>query len=143
MIVYDLICDKKHGFQGWFSDSLSCEEQLTDKKVSCPECGSLKVQKALMSPNLNKKSNTGSQQTINTKFQYAREARKKLTEIRDNIEKTCEYLGEDFPDEARSIHYKEKEEKGIYGEATPKDVEELREEGIEVTNIPWLDKSEN
>ena len=41
------------------------------------------------------------------------------------------------------IHYKEKEEKGIYGEATPKDVEELREEGIEVTNIPWLDKSEN
>ena len=56
MIVYDLICDKEHGFQGWFSDSLSCEEQLTDKKVSCPECGSLKVQKTLMSPNLNKKS---------------------------------------------------------------------------------------
>jgi Uncharacterized protein conserved in bacteria len=52
-------------------------------------------------------------------------------------------VGENFTQEARSIHYDKKNSKGIYGKATPKETAELLEEGIEVTTIPWVDNSEN
>ena len=54
-----------------------------------------------------------------------------------------EYVGDKFAEEARSIHYDKKSSKSIYGKATHEQTEELQEEGIEVSTIPWVDKSEN
>ena len=51
--------------------------------------------------------------------------------------------GENFTREARSIHYDKKTSQSIYGKATAEETTELLEEGIEVTTIPWVDKSEN
>ena len=64
--------------------------------------------------------------------------RQHLQEIRSKIEANCDYVGEKFADEARKIHYGETEARGIYGEATETQHQELVEEGVEVARVPWL-----
>ena len=91
-----------------------------------------------MAPNLANKSNK-----IYKKTQVEKNIKKQLASFRKYVEKNCKYVGENFSREARSIHYDKKTSKGIYGKATPEETSELLEEGIEVTTIPWVDKSEN
>ena len=91
-----------------------------------------------MSPNLSSKSNK-----ISEKTKLAKNVKKQLVNFRKYIEKNCKYVGDNFTREARSIHYDKKTSQGIYGSATPEETSELLEEGIEVTSIPWVDKSEN
>ena len=91
-----------------------------------------------MAPNLSSKSNK-----IFKKTKLEKNIKKQLFDFRKYIEKNCKNVGEDFTREARNIHYDKKSSKGIYGKATPEETSELLEEGIEVTTIPWVDKSEN
>ena len=70
--------------------------------------------------------------------------KKKLIEYQKFIKENFEYVGENFSYEARSIHYnKNKNKKNIYGKASIEDVNELREEGIETSTIPWIEDKEN
>ena len=91
-----------------------------------------------MAPNLPSKSNK-----INKKTKLQKNIKKQLIDFRKFIEKNCKNVGENFTKEARNIHYDKKTSKGIYGKATAEEASELREEGIEVATIPWIDKSEN
>ena len=91
-----------------------------------------------MAPNLSNKSNK-----VFTKTKLERDIKKQLLNFRKYIETNCKNVGENFTREARSIHYDKKSSQGIYGKATPEETSELLEEGIEVTTIPWVDKSEN
>ena len=91
-----------------------------------------------MAPNIS--SNTKKNYTIN---KHEKNIRRKLLEFRNFVEKNCKYVGDRFSEEVRSIHYDNKDSKGIYGKATPEETAELLEEGIEVSTIPWVDKSEN
>jgi hypothetical protein len=91
-----------------------------------------------MAPNLSSKSNK-----LSTKTKLEKSIKKELINFRKYIEKNCKYVGENFSQEARTIHYDKKTSLGIYGKATPEETSELLEEGIEVATIPWLDKSEN
>ena len=91
-----------------------------------------------MSPNLPSKSNKSSK-----KIHFEKKIKKQLLDFRKYIEKNCKDVGENFPQEARNIHYDKKTSKGIYGKATPEETAELIEEGIEVATIPWVNKSEN
>jgi len=91
-----------------------------------------------MSPNLSSKSN---KDLKNTKVE--KKLKKQLINFRRYIEKNCKDVGENFTNEARTIHYDKKTSKGIYGKATPEEKAELKEEGIEVVTLPWVDKSEN
>ena len=91
-----------------------------------------------MSPNLTSKSNKSS-----IKKNIEKDIRKELLNFRKYIEKNCKDVGDNFTQEARSIHYDNKTSKGIYGRATPEETNELLEEGIEVTTIPWIKKIEN
>ena len=59
------------------------------------------------------------------------------------IEKNFENVGKDFPREVRNVYYDNRKNKNIYGQATPEETEELKEEGIEVASIPWVNKKEN
>ena len=52
MILYNLICDKRHEFESWFQTSSAYESQVKRKLVSCPACGSAKVEKAIMAPRI-------------------------------------------------------------------------------------------
>jgi hypothetical protein len=72
-----------------------------------------------------------------------RELRAKLKELRDHIVKNADNVGEQFPSEARKMHYGDIEHRPIYGEASPQEARELVEEGIEVAPLPVLPDDRN
>lgn len=156
MIRYQLQCDKDHGFEAWFNNSAAYEKQVKRKLVTCPECGSTKISKSIMAPNVGVKSNKKSQlpvpvkpsakqpATVDPKVVAAQqEIISAMRKLRKTVEANAEYVGPRFAEEARKIHYKEAEEKGIYGEATPGDVKELLEEGVEIHPLPVLPEDQN
>ncbi len=138
MIKYNLVCKCGKNFESWFSTSKEFDSLKNKKLINCIYCGSVSIKKSVMAPNLSSKSNK-----IFKKSKDEKNLKKQLINIRNYIEKNCENVGENFIREARSIHYDKKTSKGIYGKATPEETSELLEEGIEVSTIPWIDKSEN
>ena len=138
MIKYNLACECGKDFESWFSSSTEYDVLRKRKLVSCIYCNSTSVKKSIMSPNLPVKSNENSK-----KVQLEKNIKKQLLNFRRYIEKNCKNVGDNFPQEARNIHYDKKNSKGIYGKATPEETTELLEEGIEVGTIPWVNKHEN
>ena len=137
MIKYQLVCDKEHEFAGWFQSGDAFDRQVKRKLVDCPSCGSTKVRKALMAPNVAvRKEQAVSQQT-------RAEIMKAMRELRRKVEDNAEYVGPRFAEEARRIHYKESEEKGIYGEASLAEAKELADEGIDFVPLPVLPEDQN
>ena len=154
MILYELNCDRQYSFEAWFKDGSTCDRQLKRKTVECPSCGSVKVAKALMAPRVGKKGNSREIVPIAAPSAPApaaaaakaamipAELRQALIEVRKQIEANADYVGDKFADEARKIHHGETEARGIYGEATDAEHEELLEEGIEVARIPWVNRGD-
>ncbi len=138
MIKYNLICKCGKVFESWFSGSTEFDLLSKKKLISCIYCESTSVKKSIMAPNLSSKSNKNTE-----KFKLEKKIKKELLDFRRYIEKNCKNVGDNFTQEARSIHYDKKTSKGIYGKATPKETSELLDEGIEVATIPWIDKLEN
>jgi hypothetical protein len=138
MIKYNLICKCGKTFESWFLGSAEYEALNKKKLINCAHCNSTSVKKTVMSPNLPSKTNK-----ITKKNLLEKKIKKQLLGFRKYIEKNCKNVGDNFPQEARSIHYDKKTSKGIYGKATPEETNELLEEGIEVTTVPWINKSEN
>ena len=138
MIKYNLICECGNTFESWFSSSSEFDFLCKKKLVKCIYCESSTVKKTVMAPNLSSKSNK-----VFKKTKLEKKIKKQLLDFRKYIEKNCKNVGENFTREARSIHYDKKTSQSIYGKATAEETTELLEEGIEVTTIPWVDKSEN
>ena len=138
MIKYNLICECGKTFESWFSSSDEYEVLRRKKLINCIYCDSISVKKTVMAPNLFSREN----KTIEN-IKLEKKVKKQLLEYRRYIEKNCKNVGDNFPQEARSLHYDKKTSKGIYGRATPEETAELLEEGIEVDTIPWVNKSEN
>ena len=138
MIKYNLICGCGKTFESWFSSSDEYDIQRRKKLINCVYCDSNSVRKSVMAPNLFNKTNKTS-----TNTNIEKKIKKQLLELRRYIEKNCKNVGDNFPREARNIHYGKKTSKGIYGKATLEETAELLEEGIEVATIPWPNKSEN
>ena len=134
MIKYSLKCDKEHSFEAWFSDSLNFEKQNKNNQISCPNCSSLKIKKSIMAPSIPSK---------NYKSDLLNEKKDKvevvLSKVRKHVEDNFDYVGDKFADEARSMHYGEKEEREIYGETTIEDAVDLIEEGVNVKPMPGVD----
>ena len=138
MIKYNLVCECGKDFESWFSSSTEYDALKKKKLVNCIYCNSTSVKKSIMSPNLPVKSNENSK-----KVQLEKNIKTQLLNFRRYIEKNCKNVGDNFPQEARNIHYDKKTSKGIYGKATQEEANELLEEGIEVGTIPWINKYEN
>ena len=148
MIRYDLICDKGHEFDGWFSDSAAFDKQQKRGLVECAHCGSSKIEKQLMAPGIPAKSNRKSEAKLTQMLAKPADPRAQMMmqmmrEFRAHVEKNAENVGNKFADEARKIHYKEAEERGIYGNATAEEAHELLEEGIDVHPLPRLPEDGN
>ncbi len=156
MIRYTLRCDRGHGFESWFQNSSAYESQEKRKLVSCPDCGSVKVERAIMAPQIVSKkaaapaeppSVASTEVTVpaSTPLMMAqeRELRAKLKELRDHVVKNADNVGERFPNEARKMHYGDIEHRPIYGEATPQEARSLIEEGVEVSPLPVLPEDRN
>ncbi len=137
MIVFNLSCKLcETSFEGWFENS---KEFLNQKKrglVTCPSCNSSKIKKALMAPNLSKKSNQKQkkiQKTVATK----------INNLKKYVEKNFDYVGNNFSEEAKKIKYGESDERAIYGEATLDQTKELIEEEIDIMPLPFSPKKTN
>ena len=138
MIKYNLICKCGETFESWFLSSSEFDSLCKKKLIKCIYCESFHVKKSVMAPNLPRKSNK-----ISKKNKLEKNIKKQFLNFRKYIEKNCKNVGEDFTKEARNIYYDKKKSQGIYGKATSEETSELLEEGIEVTTIPWVDKSEH
>ena len=139
MIVYDLKCEGDHVFEVWFRDSTAFEKQKAGRKVSCPTCGSTKVERQLSAPAIA----TRSEGPPRDAPEHVRKVMTMLRELRSEVERTSEYVGDRFPDEARAIHYGDSEQRNIYGEASREEAKALADEGIEVAAIPWVPKTDS
>ena len=138
MIKYNLICDNEHEFESWFSDSFEFEKLKNKKLLECIYCSSKRIEKSIMSPMI---SNSNNLELPNNKFEreFLKE-KKMLKQIRKYIEKNYEYVGKNLSKKVREIYYDKKSKKPIYGTTTPKEREELAEEGIDLLSIPWIGK---
>ncbi len=141
MILFRLKCSRDHEFEAWFRSSASYNEQLAHGDIDCPVCGDKHVGKAPMAPRLSSNSALAKKHpTDKGSEQRAREVARQILEatgkIRQAVEENFEYVGEDFADEARAIHYGDSEQRDIYGEATEKEAVDLDDEGIAVSRVP-------
>jgi hypothetical protein len=136
MIKYALICECDAEFEGWFPDSASFDKQKKAGLVACPMCDSNKVAKAVMAPNLTKKSNTKTSSGGGQLMMSGR-ARRILKQIEQTVKKEFVDVGKKFPQEARKAAKGERDEK-IYGTATKKQLKELEKEGIDVFKVPEI-----
>lgn len=153
MIRYSLVCERKHTFESWFQNSAAYEKQAKRGLVECPVCGSSKIEKSLMAPSLGagtKKKGKAADATapqeptpVAMVSPEEREFRSKLKELRDHLVKNSDYVGKNFSEEARKMHYGETEHRSIYGEASPDDAKALAEEGIEFHPLPVLPDERN
>jgi len=140
MIKYNLKCKNKHEFESWFSSSKEFEKLKSKKIIECTFCGTKNIQKSIMSPSIINKE----QKEKNIKSsRYIKKIRQDLLKMRSFIEKNFKYVGDNLPQEVRNIYYDKSKNKNIYGKATLEETEELREEGIELTTIPWIDNKKD
>ena len=171
MIVFDLKCNHDHTFEVWFRSSADFDAQSAQNIIACPFCGSSEVEKAIMAPNVSAKSNQktslakktdarpinvgDTSMIVSGDDEYSaaiapdlpQELQDQMEElfakVQKHVEESCTYVGTDFTDEARKIHYGESDNKGIYGEATEDETLELIEEGIDVLPLPIKRKTDS
>ncbi len=155
MIKYTLQCSSGHRFDAWFGNSESCDDQMSAGLVACVDCNDSTVIKAPMAPAIagSKKRRTapavddmpppdaGETSVVSSaptkEVALAGQVREALHMLRRYVEKNSDYVGDRFADEARKIHHGETDERGIYGETTPEEAEELLEEGVPFGSLPW------
>ncbi len=165
MILYRLRCRKGHEFDSWFKDSKAYERQEKRSLIGCPNCGDSTIVRAPMAPRIGKgggkRSVTDVEMPVETTVETTapvpvapspeqqhqmaalarhmpKELREALMKVRAEVEKNCDNVGDKFAEEARKIHYGESDKRGIYGETTDDEAEELAEEGIEFGRLPWI-----
>jgi hypothetical protein len=161
MIHYNLRCERGHAFESWFQSSAAYESQEKRKLVSCPICGSARVERDIMAPRIVSKkgrdraepapaaaaapagTEVAAPNSTPLMMTQERELRAKLRELRDHIVKNADNVGERFPNEARKMHYGDIEHRPIYGEASPDEARALIEEGVEVSPLPVLPDDRN
>lgn len=139
MIVFELKCGTGHTFEAWFRDNAAYDAQAQERSIACPMCGDADVSKAPMAPRIGR----GGLAAEDKRREAQAEAMRQLTELRAAVEKNCDYVGDRFAEEARRIHYGEVDPRGIYGETTAEEARELREEGVEYLQVPWLPQTDS
>jgi hypothetical protein len=169
MIRYRLQCPDDHQFDAWFANSAAYDTQAKRGLVACAVCGSTKVEKALMAPNVGTKGNKKADKAASAKAALpqaettevaatnsvtltgeaakraavAQELMSLMRKVRAEVEAKAEYVGPNFAEEARKIHYDEAPNRGIYGEATKRDVVALLDEGIDIMPLPDVPEDRN
>jgi hypothetical protein len=141
MIRFGLICEKEHEFEAWFRSGEDFEAQKSRHLVTCPDCGSHEVAKALMAPAVStSRKKTQIALAMNEEQKRALAQMKVLSEkVREN----ADYVGDKFAEEARKIHFGEVEARGIYGEATSDEVRGLAEDGVDFMPLPVFPEDRN
>ncbi len=141
MISYTLICDREHKFDAWFQSAQAFDDQKARGIVTCAICNSVHVGKALMAPAVARSGSDKVALAIGHPEQA--QIREAMAALRRKVTENNEYVGERFAEEARKIHFKEVEQRGIYGEASPEEVTSLIEDGVDFMPLPSTPKDQN
>jgi hypothetical protein len=144
MIKYALGCAEGHAFDSWFPDSAAYDKQRKRGFVACPECGSTRVDKAIMAPAVV----GGDRATVQTAPELfvddrRRQAREFFVRMRREIEANTDDVGAKFPEVARAIHLGEEPERAIRGRASLAEAKSLLEDGVAVLPLPMLEDELN
>ena len=140
MIKYNLKCKHKHEFESWFLDSKEFEKLKSKKMIECIFCKTKSIEKSIMAPSVLSQEQ---KQKNKKSIKYIKKIQKDLLKVRNFVEKNFEYVGNNFSREVRNVYYDKRKNKNIYGKATPEETQELEEEGIKLTAIPWIDNKKN
>lgn len=140
MILFNLRCSKDHQFEAWFKDGATFEKQSKAGEVSCPVCGDDNIAKAPMAPRIASARNSAFGEGEQEKYAKLRQM---MVKVREEVEQNCDYVGSEFAEEARKIHYDEVESRNIYGETTDDDARALEEEGVAFASIPWVSRTDS
>lgn len=131
MIRYALRCENAHEFDGWFRSSEGYDALRMAGQVACTICGSARVEKALMAPNVGTVPGKGALDRPGSDAEAALQA------LRRHIEQNSEHVGMSFAAEARAIHDGDAPNRAIHGEARLEDARKLLEDGIAVAPLPF------
>ncbi len=129
MIRFALRCANAHDFESWFRSAEAFDRLQAAREIVCPDCGSAEVGKAVMAPNV---------AAAQPPHEAADPRREMLARLRREVETKSDYVGRDFPAEARRIHEGEAERRSIWGEARPEEARALVEEGVPVAPLPFM-----
>ena len=138
MIKYNLKCENNHEFESWFSDSKDFDKLKKKNLIECIFCQTKKVEKSIMAPRVvNLKLQNNQKKIPQLKI---KKFKKDLQNLRKFVEKNFEYVDNNFANKVREVYYDKKSKKNIYGSTTEEEREELKEEGIDLMSIPWVEK---
>ena len=157
MIHYDLKCSADHAFDGWFKDSVAFERLAKRGLVECPRlrrreggaCADAARRRTARgaagagsgaAPAPTPRPPARSPEMAGGRLPA--HMRAMLQKMRAEVERHCDYVGPQFAEEARKIHRGESDKRGIYGEASPEQAEALADEGIQVSQIPWVPRAD-
>jgi hypothetical protein len=140
MVIYNLICKKNHSFEGWFPNFEDFQKQADKKLISCPTCGSTKVEKVPHACAVHVKKEEAA--PVKNRVQNTppkpspAEFKEMLLRVHHYVKENFEDVGSRFAEEAKQIHKGEAEERPIHGTATVKDAKELADEGVPFIALP-------
>lgn len=145
MIVYDLACTEGHRFEGWFGSSGDYEHQRARGLLICPTCGAAEVAKAPMAPAVPAKGNQRQEvlapetrPMANTPLPpEVQQALAALAKVQAEALKHSTWVGDRFAEETRKMHYGERDEAPIHGQASLAEAKALIEEGVPVAPLPF------
>jgi hypothetical protein len=145
MIVYDLACIEGHRFEGWFGSSGDYEDQRASGLLICPTCGAAEVAKAPMAPAVPAKGNQrqevlapATRPMANTPLPpEVQQALAALAKVQAEALKHSTWVGDKFAEETRKMHYGERDEAPIHGQASLAEAKALIEEGVPVAPLPF------
>ena len=140
MIRYALTCEHEHGFEAWFGSSADYDDQSERGLVECPLCASRLIRKQIMAPAVAGTKAQSLEPSPEARQQMQTVMMEVAGRVRKHVEETFDHVGDRFAREARDIHEGVSPERGIYGQATPREVRELVEDGIPVAPLPGAPK---
>ena len=145
MIHYSLVCDKSHKFDGWFSNAAAYDGQKQRGLVTCPICLTTSVDKALMAPAVSRTDTAQKAEKVSLSIGHPQhqQLREAMLALRNKVTSEADYVGDKFAEEARKIHFKEADPRGIYGEATRDEVAELIDDGVDFLPLPHVPDEAN
>jgi len=139
MIRFALKCEENHQFESWFKSGESFEQLKASALVTCPDCGSADVEKAIMAPQVVPGRAAATQPVpMHALTAPSSPAEKAMIELKRKVQENSEYVGNEFVREARAIHDGDAPERSIYGEASAEDARRLVEDGVPVAPLPFL-----
>ena len=145
MVIYNLLCKKKHSFEGWFPNFDEFQKQAEQKLISCPTCGTTKVEKVPHACAVHVKKEQPTPPPAKTATQTPpappspAEFKEMLLRVHHYVEQNFEDVGSRFAEEARQIHQGKAEERPIHGTATVSEAAELADEGVPHVVLPKPD----